>query len=79
MAVRFSDELIGTQFHPEANAEGMKIHLLKEENKKKIVENFSQRKYNSMVNLLDHPEKIAMTHDTILPEFIENAMFQKNF
>jgi GMP synthase-like glutamine amidotransferase len=77
MAVRFSDELVGTQFHPEANAEGMKIHLLKEKTKKKILENFGQKKYFSMLDLLDHPEKIAATHDFILPKFIENAIFQK--
>lgn len=74
MAVRFSDEMVGTQFHPEADAEGMKSHLLKEENKVKIVENFSQRKYNNMLNLLDHPEKITATQNAVLPGFIENAI-----
>jgi GMP synthase-like glutamine amidotransferase len=77
MAVRFSDEMMGTQFHPEADAEGMKFHLLKEENRKKIIENFSPRKYENMLALLDHPEKIEATQSVILPGFLENAIFQK--
>jgi hypothetical protein len=51
---------------------------LKEENRKKIVENFSLKKYNTMLDLLDHPEKIAATQDAILPDFIKNAIQQKH-
>ena len=77
MAVRFSDEMVGTQFHPEADAAGMKINLLNEKTKKKIVENFSVRKYNIMLRLLDHPEKIEATQKAILPGFIKNAILKK--
>ena len=52
MAVRFSDEFMGTQFHPEADAMGMMAHLSKEENREKIIHNFGKRKYNIMMRLL---------------------------
>lgn len=74
MAVRFSDEFIGTQFHPEADPVGMKIHFEKPEIREKVVENFGQTKYDSMMEHLDDPDKIELTHDTVLPLFIENAM-----
>ncbi len=74
MAVRFSDEFIGTQFHPEADPVGMKIHFEKPEVRGKVIENFGQAKYDSMMDHLDDPDKIELTHNTILPRFIENAL-----
>jgi homoserine O-succinyltransferase/O-acetyltransferase len=74
MAVRFSDEFVGTQFHPEADPVGMKIYFEKEENRQKVIKNFSQKKYDTMMDHIDDPDKIILTHDTILPTFIENAI-----
>ena len=76
MAVRFSDEFVGTQFHPEADAAGMTQHLLVEENREKIIKNFGKRKYNQMMKLLANPATIAATNEAILPAFIENAIRQ---
>ncbi|MEM1123380.1 MAG: GMP synthase [Bacteroidota bacterium] len=78
MAVRFSEEFIGTQFHPEADAAGMKAHLSIAENREKIIKNFGKRKYNQMMKLLAVPETIAATHEAILPAFIENAIRQRS-
>ena len=74
MAVRFSDEFVGTQFHPEADAEGMAAHFQKKENRDKVIENFGEQKYEDMMLHLNDPDKIALTHSTILPAFIENAI-----
>jgi len=74
MAVRFSDEFIGTQFHPEADPVGMKIHFEKPEIREKVIDNFGQAKYDSMMEHIDDPDKIELTHDTVLPLFIENAL-----
>ncbi|KXK38802.1 MAG: GMP synthase [Bacteroidetes bacterium OLB9] len=81
MAVRFSDEFIGTQFHPEADPIGMKIHFGKSEIREKVIKNFGQNKYESMMEAIDDPKKVELTHDTILPKFIENArdfIYEKN-
>jgi GMP synthase-like glutamine amidotransferase len=40
MAVRFSDEIFGTQFHPEANPESLIENLKDEKNKEAMIENF---------------------------------------
>lgn len=74
MAVRFSEEFIGTQFHPEADPLGMKIHFQKKEIRENVIKNFGQKKYDTMMEQIDDPDKIAMTHDTVLPKFIENAV-----
>lgn len=74
MAVRFSDEFVGTQFHPEADPEGMKAYFSKPELKEKIISNFDEKKYIDMMEHLDDPEKISLTHQTILPRFITNAL-----
>lgn len=52
----------------------MKIHFEKPEIREKVVENFGQTKYDSMMEHIDDPDKIELTHDTVLPLFIENAM-----
>ncbi len=74
MAVRFSEEMVGTQFHPEADPYGMRQHFLKAENKEIILQNYSERKYNSMLRNLEKPESIARTHRTIIPSFLDNAI-----
>jgi GMP synthase-like glutamine amidotransferase len=74
MAVRFSDEMAGTQYHPEADPYGMRIHFAKEENKQKVLTNYSIRKYNSMMKHLEDPERIKHTHNTVIPAFIDNAL-----
>jgi len=76
MAVRFSDEMVGTQFHPEADPKGMFEHFKKEDNRKKVIDNFNLRKYEQMMDALEDQEKLARTHRTILPRFIENALIQ---
>lgn len=76
MAVRFSNEFIGTQFHPEADPIGMKAHFSKEEYRQKVITNFGEAKYNDMMGKMDDPDKITKTHHTILPKFISMAIAQ---
>lgn len=74
MAVRFSNEIIGTQFHPEADPKGMVAHFEKEETKEKIKETYGGRKLNNMIRNLDNPEKIRHTYSTFMPGFLEEAI-----
>lgn len=76
MAVRFSKEFVGTQFHPEADPVGMKAHFLIEVNKQKVIDNFGEAKYNDMMDKMGDPDKIVMTYETILPKFITSAISQ---
>jgi hypothetical protein len=76
MGIRFNDYFIGTQFHPEADAVGMKLHLQSEEKKKTVIENYGQKKWESMIERLNDPDKIVWTHDHILPNFLKIASEQ---
>jgi homoserine O-succinyltransferase/O-acetyltransferase len=74
MAIRFNENMIGTQFHPEADAIGMSLHLQTEEKKKTVIENYGKEKWQSMIDHLNDPEKIMWTYAHILPNFLLNAV-----
>ena len=74
MAIRFNEYFISTQFHPEADAKGMKNWLLKEEKKKEVVNEHGLAKYNDMLEHLDDPDKITFTQATIIPNFLDQAV-----
>lgn len=73
MAVRFTNEIFGTQFHPEADGEGMLRYFMKDEKKQQIVENHGEDKYNEMVESLQDPQKIRLTESVLIPEFLQQA------
>lgn len=74
MGIRFTDYFIGTQFHPEADADGMSIRLKHEDKKKIVIENYGIEKWKSMIEQLNDPDKILWTHDHILPNFLNIAL-----
>ncbi len=74
MAIRFSEQIIGTQFHPEADPIGMKMYLLLEEKKTAIIKNHGEDKYLDMLDSLDDPKRITLTQSIILPNFLDNAI-----
>ena len=74
MAIRFTDEIFGTQFHPEADDEGMLRYFLQDEKKAQIIANYGQDKYDEMMSYLRDPQKIALTESVILPGFLRNAV-----
>ena len=81
MAVRFNEYMIGTQFHPEADAVGMSMHLQTEEKKRTVIENYGEEKWTSMIEQLNDPDKIMFTYEHILPNFLAIAVknLQKSF
>jgi len=74
MAVRFSEEMFGVQFHPEGDPEGMLIHFNKPENKAVIVKEHGQEKFDQMMEDLNDPMAIPLTYDSILPNFLDEAI-----
>ncbi len=73
MAIRFSKEVFGTQFHPEADAQGMLKLLLSDEKRKAVIKTHGIEKYNDMISKLDDPDKIMLTESIIIPTFLEKA------
>ena len=74
MSVRFSRELSGTQFHPEADPADLKLYLLAEENKKAVIATHGEEKYTDILHQLDNPNGIALTLQQLLPNFITEAL-----
>ena len=76
MAMRFSEEWIGTQFHPEADPTGMRLHFEKEEKKKLFIDKRDEDKYDVMMERLENKDKLLKSYKTILPSWI-NQCIQK--
>jgi GMP synthase-like glutamine amidotransferase len=73
-AIRISNEIVGTQFHPEADPESMLYHFKQDERKEFIIKRYNEEKYNEMIDWLQHPEKIQLTRKTVIPNFLNNAI-----
>ncbi|MCP9237223.1 type 1 glutamine amidotransferase [Lewinella sp. JB7] len=74
MAIRWTPEIIGSQFHPEADAEGMLDHFSRPEIKTEVINEHGLDKWVSLMADLNNPDKIARTHDAVIPGFIERAI-----
>jgi len=74
MALRFSPEIIGTQFHPEADGEGMLRYMLTDERKHQVITAYGEEKYHEMVRLLADPNTIELTESIIVPSFLQLAL-----
>lgn len=70
MGIRFNENMIGTQFHPEADAPGMSLYLQREDKRKTVVENHGEAKLQSMLEHLEDPDKIVWTYSHVLPNFL---------
>ncbi|MBC7851282.1 MAG: homoserine O-succinyltransferase [Chitinophagaceae bacterium] len=76
MAIRFNDEMIGTQFHPEADPVGMTMYLQRQDKKTTVIDNHGFEKWQSMIAQLNDPEKIRSTYSHIIPNFLSYAIEQ---
>jgi homoserine O-succinyltransferase/O-acetyltransferase len=74
MAIRFSPEMFGTQFHPEANPDGMLAHFQKPDRRDIVIEQYGAARYERMIHDLSNPLKIERTFETIIPSFLETAI-----
>ena len=73
-AVRISDEIVGTQFHPEADPESMLYHFKQDERKKQVVEKYGEERYDEMIEILKRPDTIKKTRETVIPSFLNHAI-----
>ncbi|MBL7699948.1 MAG: homoserine O-succinyltransferase [Chitinophagaceae bacterium] len=74
MALRFNDYMLGTQFHPEADAEGMTMYLQRQDKKDMVIENHGLHKWQSMIDHLNDPDKISCTYSHVIPNFLDQAI-----
>jgi GMP synthase-like glutamine amidotransferase len=73
MAIRFSPEMIGTQFHPEADADGWMVYV-----ENKIRTDIEQQAgwESTLERAKIHHNALQKTHETLLPGFIKQAIRQ---
>nr|WP_067059773.1 GMP synthase [Mucilaginibacter sp. L294] len=74
MAIRFNEYFFATQFHPEADASGIKTMLLREDKKDEVIAEHGEGKYREMLERLEDPDKIVHTQNTIIPNFLDEAI-----
>lgn len=73
MCMRFDEHIFGTQFHPEANVEGMLSYLHNPEKKKYIIDTYGEEKYYDMLKTINDSDKLMLTRNTIMMNFLEDA------
>lgn len=74
MAIRFSEEIFGTQFHPEADALGMLHYLTRTDKKDHVVKHHGLEKYDQMLLHLNDVDKLNQTQSKVLPAFLFHAL-----
>jgi homoserine O-succinyltransferase/O-acetyltransferase len=73
MAIRFNEAIIGTQFHPEADADGTYRYLIRDDKRKIVIDKHGEKKYNQMLSMVNEPDKIKLTYKTIIPAFLRRC------
>ncbi|MBT8400165.1 MAG: GMP synthase, partial [Rhodothermia bacterium] len=74
MGIRLSPEVVGVQFHPEADPEGMLKHFSQSKRRQHIIEHHGEEKYDRIIHRLEDPNYLDRTHRAVLPSFLESAV-----
>lgn len=74
MAIRFNENMIGTQFHPEADPTGMSMYLQREDRKHTVIAEHGEEKWRDMITQLNDPDKIRWTYSHVIPNFMDYAL-----
>jgi GMP synthase-like glutamine amidotransferase len=74
MAIRVSPYWIGTQFHPEADPEGMRVYFAQEDKRNNAIALHGSEKFYNMLDHLEDPDHIWLTNHCILPNFLGMAV-----
>ena len=74
MAIRWSPEMVGVQFHPEADPDGMLVHFSRPDIKQEVIADHGREKWLQIMEDLSHPERIAPTHSEFIPGFLRRAV-----
>ena len=74
MAIRLSPEVVGVQFHPEADPPGMRVHFYDPTRRHAIVSQHGEAKFYRIVHRLEDPTYLSRTHYTVIPRFLRAAV-----
>lgn len=73
MAIRYSKEIFGTQFHPEANPDGLMASFKNKDYRDALINDFGIEKFLETLDRIDDEEKIVLTRAQILPRFLKQS------
>ena len=74
MAMRISNQFYITQFHPEADAEGMLRYFAIPEKRNHIISNHGDMKLAEMIYDLSDKEKVPLTQKELIPAFLRSSV-----
>lgn len=74
MGIRMSEEVVGLQFHPEADPPGMVRHFRSPERAESVIARVGQEKYERIMHRLESPDYLKRTHDAVIPTFLREAV-----
>lgn len=74
MAVRFTDYIFGTQFHPEADPAGMLHYFSLPEKRAQVISKYGEEKLEQMLSLLNDPDQLILTRNSVIPAFLQSAL-----
>ncbi len=74
MALRITPEIVGVQFHPEADPPGMTRHFAQPRRRKLVVRRHGVEKYERIMRRLEDPDYLKRTHDAVVPTFLRRAV-----
>ena len=74
MAIKFSENMYGVQFHPEADLEELRIYFNEPSTKETVINEFSIEKCNRIMDHLDQNSPIINTHKHLIPNFLDKAI-----
>lgn len=74
MAIRFTDQIVGTQFHPEADESGIQAYIDDPASVEKLAGKHGLDRIEKIKENLGDPEKVNKTHAQLLPNFIRHAL-----
>jgi GMP synthase-like glutamine amidotransferase len=74
MAIRFSENMYGVQFHPEAALNDLIVYFNNPDTKQSIVEEFGLEKWERIIDHLDQDSPINATYTHFIPNFLDKAI-----
>ncbi len=74
MAIKLSNEIYMTQFHPEADAQGMLRYFARPDKRELVLHKHGELKLQEMITCLSDPEKIPLTRHALVPSFLRSTI-----
>lgn len=74
MMIRFTPEIVGTQFHPEGDEDSMHYYLNNPDRLQKMTEFAGERKVEKIKSHIGDAQKVNLTHNVLIPAFLRRAL-----